>query len=76
MPTPKHIGDPKLSNHTLPHKFIYEYLLSPFHCTMCAWIENDVEKLVDPMGEAGSVGFPFQPKIADAVYQQAKGGGD
>ena len=43
---------------------------------MCAGIENDVEKLVDPMGEAGSVGFPSEPEIADAVYQQAKGGGD
>ena len=43
---------------------------------MCAGIENDVENLVDPMGEADSVGFPTEPEIADAVYQQAKGGGD
>ena len=42
---------------------------------MCAGIENEAEKFVDPGREAGSVGFPSEPEIADAVYQQAKGGG-
>ena len=46
------------------------------HYTMCEGIENDIEKIVDPMGEAGSVSFPSEPEIADAVHQQAKGGGD
>ena len=40
---------------------------------MCAGIENEVKSYVDSTREADSVSFP---EIADAVCQQAKGGGD
>ena len=51
-------------------------LLVLHYLGMCAGIENEVEKFVDPTREPGSVGFPFRPEVVDAVYQQAKGGGD
>ena len=43
---------------------------------MCPGIENDVETSVHATREAGSVGFPSEPEIADADREQAKGGGD